>query len=166
MPNWYIPKPATEIPYLLPPCTLTMYNFSEYKRVGDIYRCQSFYTEVGGYKLLLGPFANGIGNGRGTHVSIFVAVVLDENDNRLKWNFNGEITIQLLNWREDREHVEHVVPIQYNADKRYKHSEEFTFIGVVQSFVCHNDLENKYINDDNLCFLVSKIIIDSKQNTS
>ena len=162
MPNWYIPKPATEIPYLLPPCTLTMYNFSENKRVGDIYRCQPFYTEVGGYQLFLGPFANGISDGRGEYVSVLVAVVLDENDNRFKRNFNGEITIQLLNWSEDREHVEHVVPIQYSADKRHKHSKDFTFIGFELKFLCHNDLEDKYMNDDKLCFLVSKITIHSK----
>ena len=160
MPNWYIPKPATEFPYLLPPCTLTMYNFSEHKRVGDTYRSQPFYTEVGGYKLLCGVYANGIGSGRGTHISVVVAALLDENDDRLKSNFSGEITIQLLNWREDKEHEEHVVPIHFSADA--SHAKEFTIVSLVARFVCHNDLENKYINDDKLCFVVSKIIIHSK----
>ena len=53
--------------------------------------------------------ANGYGSGAGTYVSVFVGLMRGEHDNKLKWPFQGDITIQLLNQKEDQEHVENTV---------------------------------------------------------
>ena len=50
VPSWYI-APLTESPYLSP-ITLTMYNFSEHKRIGDQWSAP-FYTGPDGYKIQL-----------------------------------------------------------------------------------------------------------------
>ena len=75
VPSWYIPTPVTDFPYLLPPCTLTMYNCSEHKRIGDQWNSQSFYTELDGYKLQLKVCANGESSGKCTHVTVYVLLM-------------------------------------------------------------------------------------------
>ena len=50
--------------------------------------------------------ANGHGNGAGTHLSMFVHLMRGEHDNKLNWPFQGDITIQLLNQKQEEEHVE------------------------------------------------------------
>ena len=53
--------------------------------------------------------ANGVGDGAGTHVSVFVYLMRGEYDDRLVWPFRGAITIQLVNQISDWEHHEHTV---------------------------------------------------------
>ena len=49
-------------------------------------------------------------NGTGTHIiGVSVRLMQDENDETLKWPFNSVITIQLLNWRDDKGHVEKTI---------------------------------------------------------
>ena len=78
-----------------------MYNFSEHKRVGDAWMSESLYTKPCGYKLGLQVISSGGSYGTGTHVGVCVYLKKGEYDESLKWPFNGEITLQLLNWRED-----------------------------------------------------------------
>ena len=168
VPSWYIPTPVTEFPYLLPPCTITMYNFSEHKRVGDTWWSAPFYTGPDGYKLKLLVFANGYSTGTGTHVSVSVGLMKGENDESLKWPFNSEITLQLLNWREDKGHVEKTInhymgAIEYRT--RVTQGDIAPGGRGEPDFISHSDLEynanynSEYINNDKLCFVISKIII-------
>ena len=91
-----------------------MFNYNEHKRVGDEWYSVPFYAETNGYKLQLEVDANGWGSGQDTHVSVGVRLMKGENDENLKWPLNSEITIQLLNWREDKGHVENIIN-HYNA---------------------------------------------------
>ena len=144
-----------------------MYNFSEHKKVGDTWVSQPFYTGTEGYKLNLEVDANGYSTGTGTHVGVTVFLMKGEHDESLQWPFNSEITIQLLNWREDKEHVEKTVD-HYNApiEDRTKLTQQGTASGWGEpDFISHSDLEynpnynTEFINDDKLCFVVSKIAI-------
>ena len=69
------------------------------------WRGPPFHTHVGGYKLCLEFDANGFGSGKGSHVSVFIFMMKGEFDDRLKWPFRGEITIQLVNQKEGGEHI-------------------------------------------------------------
>ena len=168
VPSWYIPTPVTEFPYLLPPCTITMCSFSEYKRVADEWWSPDFYSGPDGYKLKLIVHANGYSTGTGTHVSVSVRLMEGENDEILKWPFNSEITLQLLNWREDKGHVEKTID-HYNAAIKYRTRVTQGLIAPggkgIPDFISHSDLEynanynTEYINSDKLCFVISKIII-------
>ena len=168
VPSWYIPTPVTEFPYLLLPCTITMYNFSEHKRVGDEWKSTPFYTEPDGYKLMLVVDANGYSYGTGTHVGVRVGLMKGENDESLKWPFNSEITIRLLNWREDKGHVEKTINHYMGAieDRTRVTQGDIAPGGWGEpDFISHSNLEynvsynTKYINSDKLCFVISKIII-------
>ena len=127
---------------------------------------EPFYTRPGGYKLGLQVISIGDSYGTDTHVGVCVYLKKDEYDESLKWPFNGEITLQLLNWREDKGHVEKTI-------EHYKtpiESRNMITIGnaayagkAFPNFISHNDLEynanynTEYIHNDKLCFVISKI---------
>ena len=63
---------------------IKMSNFSEHRRSGNVWHSPPFYYREG-YKMCLAVYANGVGKGAGTHVSVSVLLVGGENDDRLKW---------------------------------------------------------------------------------
>ena len=73
-------------------------NSEKRKQMNNKFWSPSFYTHQHGYKVCFGVFANGDGDGKGTHVSVFVRIMAGENDNRLQWPFMGDVNIILLNW--------------------------------------------------------------------
>ena len=146
-----------------------MYNFSEHKRVADIWESPELYSGPDGYKLQLEVCANGYSTGTGTHVGVSVRLMEGQNDEILKRPFNSEITIQLLNWREDKGHVEKIID-HYNAPLEYRtRVTQGDIIAPggwgIPDFISHSDLEYnanyniEYINNDILCFVVCKVII-------
>ena len=147
-----------------------MHNFSEHKRAGDHWWSKPFYTGPDGYKLQIRVDANGDGKGKDTHVSVYVYLMKSENDDVLSWPLQCDITIRLLNWREDKRHVEKTVehykaPIE-SRTKVTQGEEAPDGLGYHQ-FISHSDLyynitkNTEYINNDILCFVVSKVIVYS-----
>ena len=89
--------------YARPPCVFQMKGFQE----GDdrIWPSSApFYSHFGGYKACLKVFGNGIGIGKGTHVSAFIYLMRGDNDDNLTWPFNGTIRVSLLNQLENGQH--------------------------------------------------------------
>jgi TNF receptor-associated factor 4 len=83
----------------------TMINFEEYKRENDVWYSPHFYTHPNGYKMCLGVYANGISSGQGTHLSLGVSLMQGEFDDQLKWPFQGDISVRLVNQEDDRDHT-------------------------------------------------------------
>jgi len=50
-----------------------------------------FYTHPQGYKMCLSVVANGSGDGKGTHVSVFAYLMRGDFDDHLKWPFQGRV---------------------------------------------------------------------------
>ena len=148
-----------------------MHNFSEHKRVSDQWTSTPFYTGPDGYKLKLRVDANGDGSGKGTHVTVGVYLMKGENDDILTWPFKCDTTIRLLNWREDKGHVETILYFNDSDDIKYRKRvmEGDTAPGGLgyYQFISHSDLyynitnNTEYINNDVLCFVVSKVIVYS-----
>ena len=130
-----------------------------------------FYTGPDGYKLKLKVHANGNGSGKGTHVSVFVYLMKSENDDILSWPFKCDITIRLLNWREDKGHVEKILDFNDSDDIKYRKRvmEGDTAPGGLgfPQFISHNDIDynvtnnTEYVNNNTLCFVVSEVIVYS-----
>ena len=40
-----------------------------------------------------------------THVAAYVHLMRGEHDDQLQWPFEGDVYIELLNWREDKKHL-------------------------------------------------------------
>ena len=173
IPNWYIP-PDTQSPHLLPPCAIKMFNYNEHKRVGDQWYSVPFYSTTNGYKLQVRVDANGWGAGKDTHLSVGVCLMKGEYDESLQWPLNSEITIQLLNWREDKGHVETIIG-HYNAPiagrTRVIDGERAPGSGVNPEVIPHKVLQyntdnnTEYLHNDTLCFRVSKVIIHTGNKT-
>ncbi len=87
-----------------------------------------------------------------------------EYDHELQWPFNANITIQLLNWSSDSNHIQYTIP-HYRAPVEYRTRviERVRATGSMGGdFVSHSVLNDiNYINEDKLCFkIVSIDIID------
>ena len=93
-------------PVFIPPPEITMSNFGKNKNDDtNNWYSPGFSTHVGGYKMCIRVDANGQGNGKGTHVSLFVYMMKGEFDSHLKWPFKGEITVELVNQKEGGENL-------------------------------------------------------------
>ena len=84
-------------------CDFIVTNFSTYMKQ---YLSPPFYTHTKGYKMYLSVFANGRNTGKSTHVSVYATLMRGEYDDQLKWPFEGDIIIELRNWKEDKGHQE------------------------------------------------------------
>ena len=117
--------------------------------------------------MCLGVVANGDGNGKATHVSVYFYLNRGEHDDQLKWPFRGDITILLLNQSRGEGH---------GVTVRFSDTADDDVTGRVvgrkrahhgwgkSKFIAHTELntENKeYLRNDCLKFRISKIVIRS-----
>ena len=151
---------------IVPPIELTLTNFSQWMENSEVWYSLPFYTHVHGYRMCLGVYANGRGSAKGTHVSVCVCLMHGELDNSLKWPFRGDVTIQLLNQLNDKEH--HVRALHFNdatpdtSAGRVTTGERGGLWGY-NTFIHHRELKYnsakncEYDMDDCLCFRVTKV---------
>ena len=155
------------VPVFVPPPDIVMTDFEEHKKAGDCWFSPPFYSHIGGYKISLHVYANGCGNGKATHVSVFYCLNRGEYDDQLKWPFCGGITIQLLNQSSDEGHWEEAVCFDDTLrDRRAGRvvGQERTIGWGYHTFIAHTELntENKeYLKNDCLKFRISKFIVKS-----
>ena len=115
--------------------------------------------------------ANGNGKGAGTHVSAFMYLMRGEHDDQLKWPFQGDITVQLLNQMSDLKHIEMTIhfndaAIPSGVSARVTSGEcakeewgfcKFTPHGVVESTTG----TIQYLHNDCLKWRVTNIVVHS-----
>ena len=83
-------------PKRYPPVDLVMYNYNMFKGSEMEWNSDGFYTHPNGYKMCLTVFANGVGRGRDSHVSVFATLMKGEYDDDLNWPFRGQVAVELL----------------------------------------------------------------------
>ena len=128
----------------------------------------SFFTHSHGYQMCICVISNGVGNGEGTHVSIYTYLMRGPYDDHLKWPFRGEITIQIVNQAGDHSHDEGT--IRYNDGTptdtagRVIGKERARGWGK-QKFLAHMGLEynaeenTQYMKDDIIIVRVVKVLL-------
>ena len=89
-----------------------MEKFSHHKQVEDEWFSEPFVSGPNGYKFCLEVIAAGIQPVANASISICVKLMRGDSDDSLKWPFVGTITVQILNWREDKMHATR--PIEFN----------------------------------------------------
>ena len=107
-------------------------------------------------------YANGSGDGKGTHVSVFTYLVKGENDDNLKWPFRGTITVTLLNQLQpDNHHSCSLIYDENDSEDTSGRVKEGRSIGLGYSiFILHTNLSHKteknivYLQNDCLYFRV------------
>ena len=113
--------------------------------------------------------ANGDGDGKGSHVSMFVCLMKGENDQYLQWPFKADITIRLLNWKEDKQHVEKIFYFNESIDiecrSRVIEGERAPGWGchLISHKNLHFDPENNraHLRNDTLCIEIHRITLST-----
>ena len=150
------------------PFNFTMTEFKSKKNNNVVWDSPPFYTHTHGYRMCIRVDANGIGVGKGTHLSVFAYLMQGPYDDDLLWLFQGTITIQLLNQLEDGNHHTRTINFTVTTDPKVINrvtSGERAGSGLgIHTFLPHTqlDLNSKgncqYLKDDQLKFRVSKAI--------
>ena len=146
-------------------------NFNQHKTANDDIYSPAFYTSPKGYKMCIKVYANGCGDYKGTHVSVYVYLMKGENDDYLPWPFTGKVTVELLNQLEDKNH--HSVSTIFTSDKDVSQrvvDEERSSRGRGWSkYISHSNLDRniaincQYLKDDRLHF---KISVDAESSST
>ena len=129
-------------------------KFSEKKKVNGEWYSSSFYTHNRGYKFRLEVYPNGVGTGRGSHLSVYFQLMRGEYDNELEWPFEGDVRVELLNWREDKNHHSKTIECSdHDGVKFSRVTNQFeiaTGLGK-HEFISHTDLMSTTNNTEYLC---------------
>ena len=142
--------------------SIKLTNFGRYKSSNDSVYLPPFYTSPGGYKICIRVVANGSGDGKGTHLSVFAHIMHGENDGHLPWPFSGTVTVMLLNQLEDKCH--HSGGIDFrpheNGSQRVEEGERSQWSCGIHCFIAHTSLEYnaskncRYLLNDCLYFRI------------
>ena len=126
------------------------------KRVSFYSPC--FYTSRHGYKMRVRIYLNGDGIGKGTHISLFFAVMRGEYDAILRWPFQQKVTLMLL----DQNNVEHVIDAfrpDGNSSSFQRPRREVNIASGCPTFCSLSELHNHaYVKDDTMFI---KVIVDT-----
>ena len=160
-----------------------MTSFTQHRLSSDSWYSTPFYTGHGGYKLQLRVDPNTSTKPKeislfqqkpeDTHISVCVHLMKGENDDCLGWPFKGSVTVKLLNWIEDKNHLEHTFSTTSTADPQ---SFSRVTSGVrapgemyQRNFIAYKELEfngekkTHYVMEDVLCFEISSVeVLSSK----
>ena len=165
----------TKSTVFIPPPSFTMTSFEQHKKSEDIWLSPPFYSHIGGYKMCISVYANGCGAGEDTHLSVYLNMMPGEYDDNLKWPFHGEVTVQLLNQRNNANHCEG--PLIESGDYSSNDIDFMVCIAQVQEpqqhgpewgyheFIPHERLaynaskDCQYLINDCLKFQVNKVVI-------
>ena len=158
--------------YNIPPVDFIMKGFLEKKQADKVWTSPPYYTHIGGYKFCLKVYPNGLGRGKGTHLSVYAYLMRGEHDDELEWPIEKSVTVELLNQRDAKGH--HSITFHLN---RYSDDNGTCTSRVVDKetacgygstlFISHTDLSynpatnTEYLQDDCLRLRVSDIVVYS-----
>ena len=132
----------------VPPVDFIMPNFEQHKE----WFSPPFYTHHRGYKLCFEVYTS-LG-----FISICFYMMRGEFDDKLKWPFNGQVTLQLLS--QDGSNKHHTDTISLNNPhycSRVTKGDRGIGYGKLE-FISFADCYKRYVNDDCLHFRIVKII--------
>ena len=87
------------------PATFRITSFSMHKESGVVWYSPPFYI-FNGYKMCLAIHTNGIGAGKGTHMSIYLHQMASKKDHQLQWPFfpSDDLEVRLMRQVEISKH--------------------------------------------------------------
>ena len=159
-------------PVFIQPPEIIMSNFGKNKNDDTDWYSPGFSTHVGGYKMCIRVDANGQGNGKGTHVGLFVYMMKGEFDSHLKWPFKGEITVELVNQKEGGDNLVKKPLEHTHPDECKRYFRRVTDGDIAKSgwgfsqFIAHSELykpeeDKEYLLNDSLILKVTNVEVTS-----
>ena len=149
----------------LPPVDFMITDFSMKNKCETKWTSPSFYSHPQGYKLCLVVYPNGVWSGKSTHVSVFVGVLNGEHNDHLNRPLDTDVIVELLNWKEDKEHHERT--ISYTSRDHRISQGGIEMSPVFNMFISHLSLSynsttnTEYLQNDCVRLRVSKVILYS-----
>ena len=150
----------------------TVNDFTKRRSMENQFYSPAFYTHSRGYKLRLEVKVNE----EAKAISVYARLLKGENDAALSWPLIGDICVELLNWREDRNHHSRTIDFHERVCAKYgnrvENGESSDNSYGYSSFISCSSLgynystNTEYMNGDCLCFRVSKIAAYSSPLTS
>ena len=106
--------------------------------------------------------AAGNGEGRGTHLSVYLFLMKGPHDDELTWPLRGKFEIKLLNQISDSEHRSMSVNYHYTDRSRVIDGDRAARGLGTSQFISNEDLHKstptcQYLKDDCLFFQVTKL---------
>ena len=144
-------------------------EYSYKRRNNNIHYSEPFFTSPTGYKMCLEVYTNGCGDGKGSHLSVYMKILHGPHDDQLDWPLKTTFILELLNQLEDKNH--HRMTLNFPDDKAIDKAINkpggkswgfFTFIK--QSELDFNSSRNtQYLKDDKLYIRVTPKIESSRK---
>ena len=125
-----------------------------------------FYTSPCGYKFKVVVFPYGNGSGEGSHISVYIRLLPGEYDALLKWPFEGEITLSLLDQSTETRQRRHITQ-SFSPDPNWKSFQRPTKTTNTLGFgypqyMSHRGLESSSYVKENCLFI--KATVDCKHS--
>ena len=148
------------------PVTVKMSRYAEYKRSNATWRSDPFFSHTKGYKMALRVYAGGCGDGKHTHISVFLFISKGQYDDELTWPLRGEFKIKLLNQLSDHKHLEHTVTYDDTTSDctagRVTDVDRTTYGKGLTCFISNTDLNKvtptcQFLKNDCIFIQVSKV---------
>ena len=137
-------------------------GYASKKENYEVFKSIPFYTSPGGYKMCIGVDANGVGDCKGTHVSVYTTLLEGSYDDQLHWPFLGTVICELLNQLADDKHHSRVAIYYADNDTQVGSSRGFPNF-LPHSSLSHDRATNtQYLFDDTLYFRVSVTVPNHK----
>ena len=156
-----------QVKYLvnLPPVQFAITDFTKKKECDAEWMSPVFYSHPDGYKLCLVVYPNGIPNGKGTHVSIFVGLLTKALGNKENWPVDLDVNVQMVNWRKEDGHQEGMLSfssLSHRVSREGIKLSQIRSIFIPHSSLSYNSATNaEYLQNDCVRLRVSKVILYS-----
>ena len=150
---------------------ITISNFQHYYKHRQYFRSKPFYTHFGGYKMHLKVDGYGSGKEKGGQLCVAVVLMKGPFDDKLKFPFQGEITVQLIKDYNRRECTQS--KFVFSSTTAIKIADRVTD---AQHQKCYEN-DNGLVNDkfvslnevkmfDRLTFKVAKVVVGDECSIS
>ena len=113
---------------------------------------------ISNYKMRLAVYLNGNGEGKSSHVSVFLNFMRGEWDPIIKWPFDKKITFCLINQAEGRDICSSFYPDAKSTSFQRPDKEEMSGHGF-RKFVPHEEIVSSGFAKDDTVFLRCEIEI-------
>ena len=162
-PSWQNPQMVS--PFI----EFTVTNFSKRKDLGTTYISSVFLTHSSGYRLQLEVKAFK-SNDDHHYVALYARILYGDNDHNLVCPFQADILVQLLNWRQNANHYNRIIPFNEQTPAECKScvitgcsSNKFI---LCSKFNYNSTTNTEYLQNDCLRFKVKEVVVYSTPHCS
>ena len=148
------------------PVTIKLTKFKKLNKDKMSWHSNPFYTHNKGYKMCLKIHAAGYGNGKGTHISVFLFLMKGPHDDELTWPMREKLEIRLMNQISNGKH--HIMVLPYDDEtpddctNPVKEQEVATGGSGSHQFISNEELYKitqacQYLKNDCIIFQILKV---------